>query len=66
MEKKVDIDLLYKKIKEKNMSLNSLAKITNISAGYLCMMLNNKRTMTVDRLNKILQATNININDITK
>lgn len=66
MEKKIDVDLLYSKIKEKDIKLNDIANITGISSAHLCLMFKQKRNITVDKLNKIIEATKIDINDITK
>ena len=66
MEKKIDVDLLYSKIKEKDIKLNDIAAMTGISSAHLCLMFNQKRNITVDKLNKIIAATKIDINDITK
>ena len=66
MEKQIDLELLFDKIKETNMTFKELSQKTGISAPHLSMMFKDKRNMTVKKLNKILKAANINIEDVTK
>lgn len=66
MEKKIDVDLLYSKIKQKDIKLSYISAMTGISQPHLCLMFNQKRNITVAKLNKIIEATKIDINDITK
>ena len=66
METKVNIQLLYDKIKEKNISFRQLAGKTGISTSHLSMMFTGKRNMTVKKLNKILEVTGIPIEDISE
>lgn len=66
MEKQIDLELLFDKIKEKNITLIELSKKTGISTPHLSMMFKDKRNMTIKKLNKILKATNIDIEDVTK
>lgn len=66
MEKQIDLELLFDKIKEKNITLIELSKKTGISTPHLSMMFKDKRNMTIKKLNKILKATNIDIEDVIK
>ena len=66
MEKEINIDLLYEKIKEKKISLRRLAALTSISSSQLCMIFSHKRNLTVSKLNRILKETHIKIDDIIK
>lgn len=64
MERKININVLYDKIKDSGMSFKQLSNKTGISAPHLSMMLKGKRNITVNKLNKILSATKIDIKDI--
>lgn len=66
MEKKININLLYKKIKDSGMSFKELSEKTGISAPHLCLMFKHKRNMTIEKLNKILEATKTDIDELTK
>lgn len=66
MARKINVDLLVDKIKQSGISLHQLSKQTGISVSHLSMMFNNKRNITVKKLNKILEVTHINIKDITE
>lgn len=66
MERKINIDLLYKKIKESGISFKEISDKTGISTPHLSMMFKSKRNITVKKLNKILEATRIDIKDIMK
>lgn len=66
MEKKINIDLLYSKIKESGISFRELSKKTGISASHLSMMFNHKRNITVKKLNKIIEVMKIDVKDILK
>lgn len=66
MERKINIDLLYSKIKDLNITLRQLSNLTGMSAAHLSMMFSGKRNITIKKLNKILDATKINIKDIIK
>ena len=66
MERKINIDLLYKKIKESGISFKELSDKTGISTPHLSMMFKNKRNITIKKLNKILEVTHIDIKDIMK
>ncbi len=66
MERKINVDLLYEKIKESGISFKELSEKTGISAPHLSMMFRDKRNITVKKLNKILEVTHINIKDIMK
>lgn len=66
MERKINVDLLYKKIKESGISFKELSDKTGISTPHLSMMFKNKRNITVKKLNKILEVTHIDIKDIMK
>lgn len=64
MENKIDIYKLHNKIKELGISLRELSKLTGISPSHLCSMFKGNRNMTIKKLNIILEATNIKINEI--
>lgn len=64
--KEIDIELLNKELKHKNITLSELSELTNISKSHLSLMLNDKRNMSVKKLNKILEVTNINLKDISR
>ena len=64
MENKIDINKLYDKIKEMGLSLRDLSKLTGISSSHLCSMFKGNRNMNIKKLNIILNATNIKINEI--
>lgn len=66
MERKINVDLLYNKIKERGISFRELSRQTGISTAHLSLMFNDKRNITVKKLNKILEVTHIDIKDITK
>lgn len=65
MERKINIDLLYKKIKDSGISFRELSNKTGISTAHLSMMFMHKRNMTVSKLNKILEVTKIDIKDVS-
>lgn len=64
MENKIDVNKLYDRIKEMGISLRELSKLTGISSSHLCSMFKGNRNMSVNKLNIILEATNIKINEI--
>lgn len=64
--KEIDIALLNNQLKCKNITLSKLSKLTNISKAHLSLMLNEKRNMSVKKLNTILEVTNINLKDISR
>ena len=66
MEKQINVDLLYEKIKESGISFRELSEKTGISTPHLSLMFRDKRNITVKKLNKILEVTHINIKDIVK
>lgn len=66
MERKINVELLYSKIKDSGISFKELSKKTGISAPHLSMMFNNKRNITVKKLNKILEVMKIDVKDISK
>lgn len=64
--KEIDIHLLSEELKRKNITLTKLSELTNISKGHLSMMFNDKRNMSIKKLNKILRSTNIKLEDISR
>lgn len=64
--KQIDVHLLSEELKRKNITLSKLSELTNISKGHLSMMFNDKRNMSIKKLNKILCATNIKLEDISR
>lgn len=64
MAKQIKVGLLKEVLKEKNISYHMLSRRTGISVSLLSMMFSGKRNITINKLNLILDAASININNI--
>lgn len=65
METQIDIDKLKEKLNEKKITYRKLAKMTGISYTHLSLIFAHKRNLSVVKLNIILNATGIDVKDIT-
>ena len=63
--RQIDIDKLKEKLNEKKITYRKLAKMTGISYTHLSLIFAHKRNLSVVKLNIILNATGIDVKDIT-
>lgn len=66
MAQEINLELLHQELKLKGFTFLKLSALTGISAPHLSMMFAGKRNMTIVKLNKILEATGIEIEKIAK
>lgn len=57
----IDMQHIQALMKERNLSLGDMAKLTGLSKSYLSLMFSGKRNTSIKNLNKIIEALDANI-----
>lgn len=57
----IDMQHIQALMKERNLSLGDMAKLTGLSKSYLSLMFSGKRNTSIKNLNKIIEALDADV-----